>query len=914
MQCLEEYFIAYGEIAIHMVSIDTAAVANFAKDSDYSPDPVSRTYWLALCSMLQLRHNSFYRAMERDHGSDIVDLVARINDRLVHPPINALQRLSDFVKVLVPELSKWAVLAFNFSSALNIIQCIAESIIERRNYPSSDDGEMARGIVRSVNTLFQSVEPTYQSLIDKKSSCLSSDTSDTILRALGITFRYICLFDKQMAVQLAQKLDVQVPDGVSADDYAQIVHLGWKFKTLKRHIMNGRMELRVHGMETMQGDLVSFWQNYINQNPAGIDYVTTKYLVNFLRENKIVDYIVGIDSHPQLISRGGNIVGFLVVTSTYTNEDTDIIWKTVAESHDPRTIAEVLAMLTRTFPMHHASSTALIYLCEKLIELPLGRFDARMMEYCDHLLATIRSKHDIVRHETTGPCFVDIVPVRLCVRLVRESASVEEFSFDQKTQLEIFASKQLSQTIALGIRESDKVEVYKQCINDVSQMNEFAVGSIHALNALIPPYDIQDIRSLALDFDFTRLIIMELIHTLDTSSDTNNSDAYLQNNIIPRINLLHRIIDRVPETISPELGELLWKGVFMSRQMSDPNRSYTWESLSKCVLRCGKRNPFLERCMNEFLLRISPEDITEPVLSFAKQTVSYDVRFDHLPPAGEKEIINVPGMDRIWHIILSAPSSTIGINAINFAIDVYLDHQLIRGSQKSAAEATHVALVDRCVEQLSKAANQIKAFTDGTSSGEDETMVIIPSEEEIKVEELRFSRSLLFLRQLLQGLRTRPQYTPQARTPPRFDMKPSEIKGDPIELSYQAFNDQSQSGIHPLRIGDLSTGSELFERLSRLTNFSSFTAISAGKRLDLLGSSANQTLRDMKLTGPGLIIVKKAPDSMENSVSKRRQSLNLVDSEVLKHFDDLYDLLGLEETLSKEVCPLLFIIPLTLTS
>src|SRR5699024_4630035 len=111
-----------------------------------------------------------------------------------------------------------------------------------------------------------------------------------------------------------------------------------------------------------------------------IMHPVVSYLVSFLREHKIVDYILGIDSHPQLISRSYNIVGFLIVTSTYTDLDTDTIWKTVIESQDPRTVAEVLVMFKKTFHMHQLE--ALLYLCSKLLDLPLDCFDARMIEYC----------------------------------------------------------------------------------------------------------------------------------------------------------------------------------------------------------------------------------------------------------------------------------------------------------------------------------------------------------------------------------------------------------------------------------------------------------------------------------------------------------------------------------------------------
>ncbi|PGH13416.1 hypothetical protein AJ79_03695 [Helicocarpus griseus UAMH5409] len=910
-QCLEEYSTAFGRLAIHLMRLDIMTLKNHPADADSPPDLLSRTYMPALGWILQIHTIPFYKIMERAYGPEIANLVARVNDQLTAAPVRLLKHVSEFAHLLIKTLQQWPQYSPTFVSLLTVAHNVVDSAMERRRYHADDDLVSSMQLADAVEAaypFFRSIDAEYQSYISKKSSWLTSDSSESVLRYIGFSYYNTAMFDHQLAVQMANDLGVDVPDNAKPEDYPAIIHLGWKFQVLKRHITEGRMELRVCGMETMQTDLVGVWRQHIQGNPAGIHHPTIQYLVKFLRDNKIVDYIVGVDSHPQLISRGGNVVGFLVVTSSYTDKDTDIIWNTVTESQDPRTVTEVLAMLTRTFSMHQSGSNALNYLCSKLIELPLNRFDARMLEYSECLFNALKDKHaERLRQNAFERPHVDVVPHRLCVRLIREATSISDFSPEQQTSLQNFASKQLSNLLTLGLDDDDKMDIYKQCVDDISKMNEFAVGSIQALNALLPPYDTQDIRRLALDFDFTRLIVTELAHTFDTTTDF--SDPTVRTALAPRIHLLSRIIEKVPETITPELSEVLWSQVFMSKNIGESGRSLAWETLSAATGRSGaKRNPFLERYLNDYLPRISPEDYTPHILAFAEQAVTYEIRFDPPPVAKENEIITVPGMDRIWDFILKAPPGTIEMKATNFAIEVYLDHGLIRRAPRSAAEATHVSLVDLCVSQLTAAAAKCKTFTDGSTGGEDESMVIVPSDGEVGSEELRFSRSLLFLRQLLQGLRTRPQYTPPKANPPEPLLKDDDINGDPIELSYQAFSGDSQTQIRTLRIGDLSTASDLAEKLTRLTGFTSFSCFSAGRRLDL-AASGSQTLRDMKLAGSGLLIIRKNPDALETSMGGRRQSLTLVDSEVLKHFDDLYDLLSLEDRLAKEIFDFLIVFP-----
>ena len=900
--CLESFFMSYALIALHVISIDIKNLQLTPDTQNVAPDTLSRTYLPTLSWLLKFEPIPFYRTLDRCHGTEPINMVSRINDTFVQPPIDGLRIVSQFIDLIVGMVSTWPALGQYITLSTNVVHGMVASAWDRRRYSadaSLADSAVPARTLRSAYEILRPVDKAFQTLLSKKPSWITSEVSDHFRNNMVPSYHIMAISSQQFGRDMAQDFGVEPPATATPEEYAQIVTSGWRFNFLKRQITDGRMELRVHGVETMQQDLVNTYNQYIRASPSGTHSAVPQYLDKFIRDNKILEYLVGVDSHPQLISRASNIAGFLTVTDTYNNEDSDILWKAVIESHDPRFVAEILGVLVRT--MNLTSEIELVlYLCAKLLELPLNRFDQRMIEYFDQIITVYREKH----HERTqynDYTHVDVVPVQLCVRLIREVRSEPELSPELKGHIQHVAGRVLSQLISLGISDEDKVGLFKSCTEDISQMNEFAVGSIHALLALTSPYDGKDLTQLALEFDLTRLLISELSHTVDVASP-EAVKTNLRSDIMPRLNLLLRTADKVPDTISSESCELLWEHLFMAEKLQDGVRAVAWDMLSKSLARCARRNAFLESFMNNFLPRVPPESFTPQVLAFAEQAVSYELRFDQLHVYDEDEIIAVPGMERIWTIILTAPPGTIEMKAINFAIDVYLDDNSIRNAPRSAAEATHVALVDRCVEQLKTAASKLKGSCDATTSGEDEPMVIVPSAADIRREELRFSRSLIFLRQLLHGLRTRPQYTPPTGSPPQLELKDEDVEGDLIEISYQAFSDSGGSTpIKKLQIGDLSTLAELSDRLIALTGFSKFSAISGGQRISL-DDDATQTLRDSKIGRNGLLIVKKLPGAVGMVSSGRRQSLTLVDSEVLKHFDDLYGLLGLDERLSKEVC------------
>lgn len=862
-------------------------------------DLKTKFYLAPLGWILQISGIPFFQTIEKMYGSEVADLIARINDHVSSPPFDAVHRLSEFSRCAMALSPQWSVLSQTLISVLVIAGQLVDSGFERRKYGADDaliDTPVYMRTLKTVYDLLRELDDKYQVHISKKAPWVGNDTSEALLNRMSATYQSICIRDPSFALQkVAKDFSIEFPHAATPEDRATIIFYGWRFHILKKQITDGRMELRVHGMETMQSDLVNVWKQFFQSNPPGIMHPVVSYLVAFLREHKIVDYVLGIDSHPQLISRSYNIVGFLIVTSTYTDVDTDTIWETVVESQDPRTVAEVLGMFSKIFQMHQLP--ALLYLCSKLLDLPLDRFDGRMIEHCEQLLHMVREKYaERNRHTPWDTLYVDAIPVRLCVRLIRESSAAEELSVDQKTHLQKFAGAQLSQFINVGLNETDKMETYERCIQDIAEMNQFTTGSLQALHALLPNYELQEIRKLATEFDLTRLVINEVSHALDMNQ-TDFTDPFSRAGFHSRVNILARIIDKVPDTITDGLADVLWKEVFTSKSLVNYARRALWDMLCAVTSRSAKRNPFIDHCIEACLPQLLPGDYSLELLSFVKQTISYEIRFDPPQLACENEVISIPGMDRVWNLILTAPPGSIETEATDFAIGVYLDHNLINRSPRSAVEATHIALVDRCVEQLQTAAAKLKAANENPIPGKDVEMIAAASGSEIQAEELRFSRSLLFLRQLLHGLRTRPQYSPPQGPPPDLPGRP--VKGDPVSISYQAFHGGASSQVRSLRIGDLSTASELVDRLVKLTGFTKFSTISGGQKIGLL-ENPDVTVRDLKLRS-GLLIVRRDTDSREGSLAGRRQSLTLVDSEVLKHFDNLYDLLFLEDHLAREV-------------
>ncbi|KAL4777550.1 hypothetical protein BDW60DRAFT_202441 [Aspergillus nidulans var. acristatus] len=904
-RCLEGFLINYARLAFHLIHLDAQLLGQLINENDLPEfDLMSRNYLYSLGWFLSYDKNPFYVALQRQYGHEVSNMITRLNDQVLAAPINGVQCLSAYTSNIAALIPRWPQLSQPLIQAMSIVHDLAEPKDDHSGY-GPDDQTVPHEHQQAMNTIYslvRSVDELYQTHITKKSPWITNEASATVLRHISNTYMALCNQSASLASQIADDLSIHVPDDAPPVSLPIIVFYGWRFGVLKKHIMDGRMELRVAGIDTMQGDFVNVYSQYMRRDiSSGLHNPVVQFMLKTLRENRIVDYMVSIESHPQLISRSHNIVGFLVVTGTYTDADTDTIWETVTESPDPRTVSEVLGMLMKTFSLHHDLS-GLLYLCSKLLELPLTHFDQRMVEFCEQLFHVLRERNPI-RQDSFDSVHVDVRPLRLCVRLIRESAATEDLAVDQKASLQKFAGGQLSSFMDVGLSDADKMDIYERCVQDIAEKNQFSVGSIQALNALLSNQDSQEIRKLATEFNLTYLLISEMTEVVQ-GNRTDFADTFSRNGFISRVQMLSRIIERVPDSITPELGDVLWQSIFMSSSLPQQGRRILWDMFCAITRHVVTGNPFIDRCIQHYLPKLSPSaDYSLEVLAFAKQTINYEIRFNPPSSVTENEVISIPGMDRIWNFILTAPPNSIEADATGFAIEVYLDHNIIHRSPNTSVEATHMALVDRCVDQLKSAASKLKLHSGDPADAEEMMAVEVPSDGTF-ADELKFSRSLFFLRQFLQALRSRPQYSPPQNSPPSIPIQPE--KGELIDIRYQAFDGGARSKIRSLRIGDLSTASELYETLVKMTGFSKLMIIFSGQRMDLL-EKPDHVLRDLKLSS-GLLIVRRDP-SCRGTAGRKFQPLTSVDNEVLKHFDDLYDLLNLDDHLAREIYEFLIVFP-----
>lgn len=894
IQSIEAFFCAYARLVARFVQLDLHTIDQLPTDLNMEPDLVSKGYVQAL---LWIPNDIPLWALLRDTcGCGSLDIVVATVAAFAEPPSNGIQCLSRYVAFILEHMVQFPKMAPLLWPPIYIVGKTLQYGAGQQT--GKDEGsnvvsDSSRSIPRDAFGFFKVVDEKLQVFVSKQISALTIELSKDLVSHLSTFLRRISQLDESLASALFAQV-VGSSENVDPEDFPEMIEYAWRSKLLKRCITAGRMEIRVQGIETMQQDLVNVWTKHMRNNDAGKHHPVVQFLVKYILDSRLVEYIVGVESHPQLITRSANIVGFLVVTSSYTDRHSDAIWQAVITSQDPRFVDAILGMLTNIFRM--STYSALIYLCKKLNELPVRAFDGRMMGYGGTLLDQVRRKFQECQPDSR----LDSPPYDLCIRLIRQAAAASDLTPNGMIAIHNFAMGELSQLVHFGPRDEDRRVIYHECIGDIAAKSPYATGSIFAINALLAQDPSKDIGMLASEFELTRLVVDELVETVQDVRRQRLESGVRSDVLSARLELLQRIILHIPATIASEHGERLWNVLIGRDALGDEERNSAWSMLVGVTGACHTRNVFIDQCINEYLPQLDPALFTIDLLTFVQQAIAYQARLSPPHAASGHEVIDIPGVDQLWQIVLCAPSGTIELQATQKLVEFYLDTPLIRKAPRTAVEATHVALIQRCVAQLTAAALKLKPSSDATMSGEDERKGIRAPDEEDYIQELRFTRSLLFLREILRGMRARPQYSPPPRKALELAERVKEVKGEAVKISYQAFNGGVNTGVQAFEAGDLETVEELTTRLKKLTGFSKFTAIAGGQKLDL-STDTSKTLRDLKIGRSGLLMIRRVPDSALVQPIGPAQALSAVEDEVLKHFDELYKLLGLDEKFAREV-------------
>ncbi|RMZ82338.1 hypothetical protein DV738_g1767, partial [Chaetothyriales sp. CBS 135597] len=908
------YCNAFADITKLLLRYETKRLRQLVDDSPKSPAEFSLMSWAWLnsISMIVAGRSLLFESLRASLGIDPIVIRQPFIDHVLGPSgLDLMSAILDLITTIgdalpkYPKLHKEFVIFFPFLEHMSNLYSITVG-------PADPDQPFpqATEIQSGTEKILRKLDDVLQVAIKRQQAWLNLDNAMEIVDQLSKCMKIVATSAPHLAKEIIAAANIEYED----EDLANLHHTmlyAWKFTMLNRFIKHGRMELRVAGVEQMSRDLVQVYFQYIQNDADGHEDPLVKFLVRFLRANDMTSYIVSVDSHPTLAERAANLVGFLNVAKQYTNEDTDSIWQVVEFGQDPRMITAALHLLSGCFVTFNHPD--FYYMCQKILELPFSQFDDAVLQFTLQILQNIRQKggqFPLVYEPSFDP-----VTRRLCLHLLREANTpgrcTTEFANNIRREVlslfTYFTHPARTYTDRLGISKDEQEEVIMQIRTDIESHGDYASGAILALHEIL---NLQGLSSSALNRVVEQSgcpgILVDNIAALSAQAKTTPVSADCLNiQLECRLRCLFVLLRVVPDKFDKDSLESIWSSLLTAAHLPSAIKVLAWEQLTQLMLRSKSPNSAIASLLHEFWGRLRPEDFNKATLDFAKQSVMYECALLGAASAPSSDnVVTIPGMERVWRVMLECLPGTVEMEATDFIIAQYLRSTVVTRRPRAEIHATHLSLIDRSVSQVISSAARLKSFSEpspgsGSGDGDDDGMVIIASEAEISSELLKFDRSLLFLKCFTNALKKDPAASPVSSRHsddlPEFEGK----KGESQEMWLKVQGNRYVSDtMRRLSIGSENTGQELGEYISNATGWNQFIAVNCGRRLNL--HEDNSSLSDLNLFNGKPLMIGKISTTEERQPRAYRAG-SPVDSKIMLHFDDLYALLDAEDRLAKEV-------------
>ncbi|PFH60693.1 hypothetical protein XA68_10531 [Ophiocordyceps unilateralis] len=726
--------------------------------------------------------------------------------------------------------------------------------------------------------------------IDKQVTSLSSDQAAASILALTDILKISLQSHHQHAVEMLEEQRKKYPT-VPPNFIQEAIAWQWKVDVLERLIRSSQMQLRVMAVTTMCNHLVSLWKRLCD----GGEMFSTEFLehlASYLLQTGLVDYILGANCHPEIIFESANIIGFLVVTRIYRSEHTDHVWHVITSSQDPRVVEALTRMMMGITNLF--DNDGLLQLCNKFGPLPVERITPPLRLLLENILSEMMAKSQ------ADQSTLSFHPYGLCLRLLRESSVCATGSQVVDPEMQLVAMQKFRELLGHGPDAEGRRELYLSCINDISAKSATTLGSLWCLSMAIRHATVDQMQLLTEQHDLAKLIIEELEHAGEAGRAAGVFPVLSGKSNQPRRDFVTNLIQLQPAAINNELGKRLWDALVGPRSTCLDDRKAGWHVISSVARKASSPNPFLQTCFSEHLPKLSAAYFCEGTLEFVKERlVQFFVEESREFVFDDAATIARSGIEQLWRIILEAADPLLVGQAISIlAVEIYLESNAIGSYPLHRARQVHLALVVRCLRQLKETATRLKQFGGESTSGDDEPMVIVASNEEMRQQELIFARSLQLLRFFLEKYQTKPIYA-VADLRSFMSGLPEQIRGDSAQLKYQSFDIGRETDIMPLKIGRLNTVSSLLATIKAETGFDNYRVYYRGHQLLPTKRDICRSLQDLDIQD-GFILVKRE-ENYSASPSRIKPGSLPLEVEILAHFPELWEYLGMDDKTAEQI-------------
>jgi len=802
--------------------------------------------------------------------------------------LRGITQWAELLAIMLPKSPKRTMEYLAKTSAL--VEAIARSISQEQSHKGINGTKRIRSYQQDLTFTLQFLEKAWDMMAtaaDKFASQLPGDSLSTLISWLSETHRTILACETPEIKEILRRSAAANPN-VPHSFLADAITLERKFSMLERLVRSQQMQLRVSAVGMMCSDLVALWKRYQEKLTAGLhvetDLAFLQYFASYLIQHGTIEYFLSSSCHPEITVESANIIGFLMVTKTYTPQQTDLLWLTIETSRDPRISDALIRMLLRITQLFEPETIGHIF--AKMSSLKIDHFNGGMRDLFHSLLQHAYK----IPHET-----LMVAPRQICLRLIQEASIFDAKSTLANPEVFSWAFNEIKDIIVQACPEPGRQELLLSCQDDIRANSATTHGSLQVL-FLLTTTGIS-LPTLVSDYDFVSLLVDEFECALSNARTVGFSPVYSSRFGPARRKFISSVITRHGGSISTERGRRLWDLLVGPGAICLDDVKTGWDDLNNALQCTGLQNGFLAACVEEYLPALSPKHFCDGALEFVRELVLMEVRNPNTMVFDGQSTKDIHSLEILWKMILQAEPRTIADQAIHTLVsEVYVESAAMKGLPPDRAREVHLCLAKRCLNQLKDAAEALRECHDRRLES--------PSNDEQY--KLQFTRSLRVVRALLDSLKAQSCFSaPDLRS--LMLQTPSAIDGDLAELKYQAFDGGDQTEIAPIEIGVHNTGASLLASIREITGFHNYRLYYRGQPLTPTSDDICKSIKDLGIVS-GLILVRRQSDALETP-SRIRPGAFTLEIEVLHYFSELWEYLSMDEMLASEIYQFLIRLP-----
>jgi ubiquitin carboxyl-terminal hydrolase 34 len=870
-ETFDRFLAAYVRLCSFLLLVDALLLSQQPAEQLYHLPLLSLKHMRSLHNILRFEKTPVFQVLHKEYGVDVQELNTRMQkDFLRASGAQNLLRLVDmaFHRLALNIQNSYA------TYASQLLATLGWTIFE---LPGEDTFIDRSQFHRGVLSFFQN----YSAELYDPSLPIDSGVARDLILYYGTLVQELCQWDDSIAPKLMNQLldlaDLDSPISQPAANstrsgnvdyrqdpscYPSLVSYAYKFKVLRKYIIKGNMGLRVMSIATMDTALVEVWREFSKIDPS-CRHPVIQYLADFLMQGQVVDYIVSVDSHPQLISRSGNIAGFLVIAHRWSDDQADAIWKNVSSSPDSRVVAATMTMLRNIINLMTLSDR--LYLCTKLYDLPLDRYNLDILRFLRILTVSfnehgnsIHSIEDEDRGSTARPWSV-------CIRLIRETAP-SRYADKNMLDLQHEAFEQF-RYLAAAIPSNQRHMIYRECAQQIVARSDTATGNYRIFWFLAQCAHPDDNMFFEENEDLTYSALGEIPSFVQKQVQSGSYPWQIQA-LQYRLDLVRLTITHPSMSIPVNLHKTLWDHIVGDKALSNQARDLAWLTLLQAN-KSSLNSEFCQRLVSSYIPKMDARLYTPGLFDFV---ASYDFPVTQKTVRNEQgtdTLLQIPGADLLWPLILCAPTGTIEESAARLLATRYVRVVEIPGVSLAEVEKAHIELVEQCMQRLRVVIEALQGqATDGSNSQ--------------KEPEVHVRRILLFQKLLLECVRQKPELNRGRRIDSKVDAMDTDLtNGDAITIRYQYGNNR-----HCITMSSEHTVDDLYRKLCHATGFTKVNLFARGQRLKVFEEAA---VKLSEIEFGGQVIVQRADGAeLTRPLPDLAAGSSVFETAVVKHFDELF--------------------------